>query len=91
VEGDPATLRLGDDGTIEGSTGCRPFSGTYVVTGDTVAVTELAMGDVVCPPQLGDQDSHVVTVLGDGFIPAIERERLTLESMGGLGLAYQAG
>ena len=89
VSGEPATLKLGDDGTFSGSTGCRTLSGSYVVRGDEVVSTNLsAEGD--CPSGLEAQDDHVVTVLGDGFTVSIDGDRLTLSAEGGLASVYAA-
>ncbi len=89
VLGDPATLLLNEDGTLEGSTGCRAFSGEYVIAGASVQFTNFAMsGD--CGPQLATQDNYVVTVLGDGFSAEIDGDRLTLTSQGNEGLGYTA-
>lgn len=84
-----ATLELGSDGTIVGSTGCRDFTGRYQITADEVMVTELTMAGE-CSAELAAQDSHVVTVLGDGFTVQVEGNRLTLGSAGNQGLGYTA-
>lgn len=88
--GEPATLRLDEDGTLTGSTGCRELSGEYVVRGDEVLFTSFG-ADGECPEELAAQDSHVVGVLGDGFRAAVDGDRLTLTSDGALGLGYRAG
>jgi hypothetical protein len=48
------------------------------------------MDETECPADLIDQDSHVVSVIGDGFIPSVEGELLTLMDPGGIGLVYRA-
>ena len=88
--GQPATLELRSDGTFTGSTGCRPFDGQWVENGNELLATTLAMGDVECPAELADQDSRVVTVIGDGFVPTLDGNRLTLMDRGGQGLVYRA-
>lgn len=87
VTGEPATLRLDDDGRITGSTGCRSFSGTYRVSGDEVQITALSTGPETCPDELAAQDTHVLDVLGDGFTAQIDGNRLTV-SHGPSGLGY---
>ena len=72
-----------------GSTGCRDLHGRYEVVRAEVLMTEMA-AEGECSPELQDQDGLVVTVLGDGFRPAVIGQDLTLTSMGGLGLAYRA-
>lgn len=91
VGGEPATLTLRADGRFEGSTGCRRFSGTFIEAVGQILATELATDDRDCPAPFEAQDGHVLTVLGDGFDVAIDGDRLTLTSAGGLGLVYVAG
>ncbi len=89
VNGDRATLELFTDGSMLGSTGCRTLDGQYIVSGAEVAMTEMtAHGE--CSAELEAQDSHVVTVLGDGFRAFVEGQLLTLTSSGDLGLVYRS-
>ena len=89
VEGDPATLRIGADGTLKGSTGCRTFSGRWVEANGGITPTDLGMDQAECPPDLAGQDGHVVGVL-EGFRVAIDGQTLTLTGGGGDGLIYRA-
>lgn len=88
--GERATLTLGEDGTIDGSTGCRTLTGSFVVTGDEIVATGLR-ADGECRPDLARQDDLVVSVLGDGFRADVDGDRLTLTSQGNDGLGYRAG
>ena len=88
--GEPATLELNEDGTFTGSTGCRTFSGDWMEQGDQIQAPSWAMDDTTCPAELSDQDGHVVSVIGDGFIPTIDGDLLTLMDPGGIGLVYRA-
>ena len=89
VQGDPATLVLTEDGAVAGATGCRTFTGEFLVSGNQVNLTTLgAEGD--CPSLLRDQDGFIFTVLGDGFTAEIDGQRLTLSSAGSEGLSYRA-
>lgn len=88
--GEPATLQLRSDGTFGGSTGCRTFTGRWIEFGEQIQAPELAMGDMECPAELSEQDSHVVSVIGDGFVPSVEGDLLTLLDPGGVGLVYRA-
>lgn len=90
VMGDPATLRLGEDGGAEGSTGCRPFGGRYEVRDGQLILTELGVPDLPCDASVAAQDDHVVTVLGSGPRAAVDGARLTLMGTPGLGLGYLA-
>ena len=87
--GDRATLELYTDGSMLGSTGCRSLHGRYAVTGAEVTMPEMA-AEGECSADLFEQDSHVVTVLGDGFSAVVEDQTLTLTSAGEQGLVYRA-
>jgi heat shock protein HslJ len=89
VGGERATLELFTDGSLIGSTGCRSLRGEYVVSGATVSFTTFG-ADGECPVDLKDQDSLVVTVLGDGFSVSIDGDTLTVTSMGNEGLIYKS-
>jgi heat shock protein HslJ len=89
-QGDPATLELRSDGTFSGSTGCRSFSGEWLEQGAQIIAPTWGMDQTECPAELGQQDGHVVTVIGDGFIPTVEGDLLTLTDPGGVGLVYRA-
>ena len=88
--GEPATLELRDDGTFSGSTGCRTFSGDWMEQGDQIVAPSWDLDQTTCPAELSAQDDHVVSVIGDGFIPSIEGNLLTLIDPGGIGLVYRA-
>jgi len=88
--GEPATLELRSDGTLAGSTGCRSFTGTWVEEGEQIVATTLAMDGAECPADLTRQDEQLVTVIGDGFIPTVQANLLTLTDPGGVGLVYRA-
>jgi heat shock protein HslJ len=89
--GEPATLELRADGTFSGSTGCRSFSGEWIEQGDTIVAPSWGMDETECPADLASQDDHVVSVIGDGFVPSVEGELLTLMDPGGMGLVYRSG
>jgi heat shock protein HslJ len=89
VQGEP-TLKLGSDGSLSGSTGCRDFSGTYTIVGDTVAVTQLSTTDQACGGAFEAQDRHVIEVIEGGFMVAVTGDRLTLSLVDGTGLDYRA-
>ena len=89
--GEPATLGLNDDGSFSGSTGCRTFAGEWAEQGDQIVASSLRMDGTTCPDELSGQDQHIVSVIGDGFIPTIEGNLLTLMDPGGVGLVYRTG
>ena len=85
--GDEAVLELTKD-AISATTGCRRLEGEYVAQGDEIFVhTSHARGH--CPNDLWDQDGLVISVIGDGFVPVVEGERLRLEDPGGRALIYR--
>jgi heat shock protein HslJ len=88
--GEPATLELNDDGTFSGSTGCRTYAGEWAEQGDQIVAPSLRMDGTTCPGELSGQDQHIIIVIGDGFIPTIEANLLTLMDPGGVGLVYRA-
>jgi heat shock protein HslJ len=85
-----STVEFFTDGSVLGDTGCRPFSGQYVVNGAEVRLTEMAANGNECEPSLSEQDDHVISVLGDGFRVEIEGVRFTAWSVGDEGLSYRA-
>lgn len=89
--GKRATLQLDADGTFSGSTGCRTFSGEWTESGDQIMAPSFGMDQRECPAELSDQDGHVVSIIGDGFIPSVDGDLLTLMDPGGMGLVYRAG
>lgn len=88
--GEPATLELRADGTFSGSTGCRSFSGEWLERGEQIVAPSWGMDGTECPSDLTQQDSHVVSVIGDGFVPSVVGDLLTLTDPGGVGLVYRA-
>jgi heat shock protein HslJ len=88
--GEPANLELDADGTFSGSTGCRTFSGDWMEQGDQIVASSWGLDEETCPAELSVQDDHVVSVIGDGFIPTIEGDLLTLMDPGSIGLVYRA-
>ena len=89
--GEPATLELNQDGTFAGSTGCRTFSGEWIEQEDQIVAPSWGLDESMCPAEVSAQDEHVVSVIGDGFIPTVDGELLTLMDPGGVGLVYRAG
>lgn len=87
--GNEATLTLGADGTLSGSTGCRTFSGRYTISGNQVQVTLDPYDTIGCPNGLGDQDAHVLAVIAKEFGVAVVGNSLTLTA-GSKGLGYRA-
>ena len=87
VMGD-ASLRLDEDGTFAGSTGCREVTGTYIITGDEIGITQMS-ADGECAPDLVRQDGFVIGVLESPRVE-IEADQLRLSTSGDEGLGYRA-
>lgn len=85
---EPAELLLKSDGTISGTTGCRELYGEWTENGDEILFTRFGV-EGNCSDEIREQHDHVIGVLGDGFAPTIEGDRLTLIDRGGLGLVYR--
>lgn len=88
--GEPAWLELRSDGTFAGATGCRSFRGQWMERGDLIITPTWGMDETECPLDLQAQDRHVTTVIGDGFQPMVDGDRLTLMDLDGTGLVYRA-
>ena len=87
--GGPLSLAFTPAGVISGSTGCRDFSGHFTIDGSDVKVTLDPYDLIACAGQLGDQDTHILAVISNGFSFAIDGSTLTLTA-GGKGLGYRA-
>lgn len=83
----PITLRLDADGRLRGSTGCRQLTGRWEASQDRVIVPELR-ADGECGADGRHLDDVVVAVVGDGFRPAVEDDRLTITDPGGDAIEY---
>ncbi|HKX76753.1 MAG TPA: META domain-containing protein, partial [Acidimicrobiia bacterium] len=88
VQGD-GFLLLSSDGNLIGSTGCRRLTGVFTVVADEIIPTDLA-AEGECGGELERQDSHVVSVIENGFIATVEEDRLTVIDPDGNGLQYRA-
>jgi heat shock protein HslJ len=84
-----ATLRLDEDGSMTGSTGCRTLTGRWLVTGGKLQFPELA-AEGECPADLADQDGFVVSVLEGPATVEIDGASLLLTSPGEIGLRYRS-
>lgn len=87
---EPAELFLAGNGDFRGSTGCRELSGEWVESGNTITFPTFS-ADGNCPPELEDQNSHVMNVL-EAFTVEIDGRTLTIWAARGedKGLLYNA-
>ena len=86
--GDVATVIYRRDGSLEGSTGCRTFTGRWTESQERLTATEMAMDQLECPAALLAQDGHVTEVVGNNAA-SIDGGRLRLQGRFGLGLVYE--
>jgi heat shock protein HslJ len=86
---EPAELRLEEDGTVTGTTGCRRLGGTWRRNGDEIMFPSLA-ADGECPGELSQQDGYVISI-GDGFTFEIEGDTMTIDPyLGEARLVYRS-
>jgi heat shock protein HslJ len=74
-------IRLGfSDGTISASAGCNTMSGSYTIQNGKLVVGEMAMTEMGCPSDLGDQDQWLADFLGSKPTLALDGNNLMLTS-----------
>lgn len=86
-----ATLTLGADGSVSGSTPCRVLSGTWTEAGGEILFPDFGAEGECTDPALADLDARIVTVLGDGFRVEFDGVTLTVLDADGTGLTYTPG
>jgi heat shock protein HslJ len=90
-----ATLLFGEDGRVNGSTGCNSINGSYRVEGDQITFSQLATTLMACEGARGEVESSVLQVLDGSVTFAIDGDQLTVtqpDEDTGLGYtAVQAG
>lgn len=77
-----------DDGGVSGSTGCRPFTGSWSDSDGVVSVDVVASGE--CTGVLVDVDAVMLSALAAGFTPHIDANHLVVAS-DGVGVGFFAG
>lgn len=83
-----ASLLIGEDGAVSGSTGCNQFFGSY----DTAAgFSALGATKMACRGEIMEQETTILAILGDDPTLTIEGSRLTIADLGGRALVYRAG
>ena len=88
----PARISFNENGTFEGTTGCRDISGRWQDDNGAVVTTEVELGAGSCRANEREQDEHLVSVLEGGFTVEIEENTMSIESdQGERGLYYVVG
>ena len=87
-----ATLRLGENGAFDWTSGCHGLTGEYVVRGDTIELTRghAIDSERVCSPETDTQDQALFAVLERGMAVQRVGDRLVLSS-GPYRLTLRAG
>lgn len=77
-----ATLTLGEDGSLTGSTGCNELGGEYTVEGDQIAFRQVVSTLILCPDLQMAQEEAMLQVLSDTATFNIEGNTLTIINNG---------
>jgi heat shock protein HslJ len=65
IDGSRVSLQFGDDGRISGQASCTRYFGTYTLTGERLAVSQLGATKMACAPALMTQESSFFDLLGN--------------------------
>lgn len=84
-----ARIRFNDDGTFEGTTGCRDIEGRWEESGDHISTSAIELAAGGCRGLKAEQDEHLVSVFEAGFTVSIEENTMALSwDEGERGLYY---
>jgi heat shock protein HslJ len=84
VNGSQPTLAFGTDGTYSGDTGCNNFSGTYAVSGSTIAFGPTATTLRACiDPNLSAQEQAYLAALASSTSYQLSSSQLVLSDANG--------
>lgn len=76
-----ATIAFADDGTFQLHDGCNSGGGRYVVDGDTIRLSEVAVTEMACAGAAGQVEQAVLAVIGAASITfAIDANSLTFQA-----------
>jgi heat shock protein HslJ/membrane-bound inhibitor of C-type lysozyme len=64
VDRSRATLEFDEAGRVSGSTGCNSFAGRYALSGEGLAIREVAATRKACAAPLMDQEARLLAALG---------------------------
>ena len=86
--GEPATLLLRSDGTFEGFSGCRTYTGEWSTEGAFMRQNLAHRPTGECPPELSAQDRRFPGMSRSSA--HVDGDRLTFTTLHGLGVVYRA-
>jgi heat shock protein HslJ len=78
IAGTELTATFGEDGTLAGSSGCNQYSGTYALTGETLAIGPLATTKMACPEDIMTQETRFLAALAGSTGYRLSGDTLTL-------------
>ena len=81
------TANFNEDGSLTGSAGCNFYMTTYKVSGNTIAVGQLASTMMACPEPIMAQEAAYLKALEQARTYKIDGQQLTLFDAGGKALA----
>jgi heat shock protein HslJ len=63
IDNSPAYMEFNEEGRVAGNSSCNQFTGTYVMSGDSLVFSKLASTKKMCPPALMEQETSFLTAL----------------------------
>ncbi len=78
IDSSNLTLTFGEDGRINGSSGCNSYMGDYSVNGDELELSQLASTMMACPPAIMDLERKFLDVLGGAEEYSIDPDTMKL-------------
>lgn len=78
IDNSNLTLNFGEDGRINGSSGCNSYMGGYAVNGNQLELDQMASTMMACAPALMDLERKFLDVLGAAVDYSIDTERSKL-------------
>ena len=79
VEGTQIRIGFSDEGMMTANAGCNHFGAMYRIDGGVLAITEGAMTEMACQPELEEQDQWLFAFLGSQPLISTEGDELVLE------------
>jgi heat shock protein HslJ len=79
VEGTLIRIGFSEDGMMTTNAGCNHFGAMYRIDGGVLAITEGAMTEMACQPELEQQDEWLFGFLGSQPLISQEGDQLVLE------------
>ena len=59
-----AFVQFGGDGRLSGNSGCKRFTGSYLIDGETLRISSrVAMTRMACPPAVMEEEARLVQAL----------------------------